>query len=324
MTVADAGYTQLRQAVSAAGLLDRAYGYYAWRTTLCFALLGAAIILALRVPSAWPLASIAIAFASVQVALVGHDAAHLAVFKTTRANHALAAVCWTLTAGIGFRYWSDRHNRHHAQTNDLELDPDIQWLRLADRARPYQTRLLLRFLPVAAPLYATCLAFAFRVESATFALKRLCGPQRVLELALLGISQVAWLVPIGWVGAAWLVTYVAAQGLAGLYLTLVIAPNHKGMPLFAKNSELSFMERQVLGSRNIRSDALVDFVMGGLNYQVEHHLFPTMPRVHLRSAQAFVRHACAELGLAYSEVSMRDSYSMVFEELKRVGRAALA
>jgi len=65
-------------------------------------------------------------FALVQVALIGHDAGHLEVFQATRKNWALGQLCWTLTAGVGFWYWNDRHNRHHGHTNDVDEDPDIQ------------------------------------------------------------------------------------------------------------------------------------------------------------------------------------------------------
>jgi hypothetical protein len=62
------------------------------------------------------------------------------------------------------------------------------------------------------------------------------------------------------------------------------APNHKGMPLVAKEAKLDFFSRQVLTSRNIRGSWLKDNLMGGLNYQVEHHLFPSMARPNLRKA----------------------------------------
>ena len=56
------------------------------------------------------------------------------------------------------------------------------------------------------------------------------------------------------------------------------APNHKGMPTIAPEEELDFLRRQVLTSRNVRGGLLTDFALGGLNYQIEHHLFPSMPR----------------------------------------------
>jgi fatty acid desaturase len=109
------------------------------------------------------------------VALIGHDAAHLAVFKSARNNYILGSVCWSLTVGIGHWYWSDRHNRHHACTNDLAADPDLQWMQLASVARPRRTRWLVRGLVFSAPVYSALLPIAFRVASWQFAATRLPG-----------------------------------------------------------------------------------------------------------------------------------------------------
>ena len=56
------------------------------------------------------------------------------------------------------------------------------------------------------------------------------------------------------------------------------APNHKGMPVLSAGHTLDFLRKQVLTSRNIRGGWFVDILLGGLNYQIEHHLFPSMPR----------------------------------------------
>ena len=94
------------------------------------------------------------------------------------------------------------------------------------------------------------------------------------------------------------------QGLFGLYLGCSFAPNHKGMPTLTAGDELDFLRSQVLTSRNVRGSRLVDFLLGGLNYQIEHHLFPNMPRPNLRRAQPLVRAICSQQDLPYTEASM--------------------
>jgi len=333
-------YLELRQAILRAGLLERAYGYYVWRTGVSFGLLGVALGLSVALPAGLPgglLASAGLAFGSVQVALIGHDAGHLAVFRSARANWALGALCWSLTLGVGFGYWSDRHNRHHASTNDLAADPDLQWaglvaysetaahLGLAGR----RARWLRRYQAILGPLYTLSLAFAFRVEGWSFALRALRGRRRALEVGLLGTSLIGWLLPVLVLGPAWLAIYVLGQVLAGLYLALAIAPNHKGMPIWPNGAaetgaELGFLDRQVRSSRNVRPHPITDFVLGGLNYQIEHHLFPSMPRVHLRRARQITRPFCQEYGLPYTEMGLFASYRLVLAELQRVGRTAAA
>jgi fatty acid desaturase len=80
------------------------------------------------------------------------------------------------------------------------------------------------------------------------------------------------------------------------------------MPLVDGEDEASFAERQVVTSRNLIGGRLVSFVFGGLNYQIEHHLFPTMPRPNLVRAQGMVRAFCRENRLGYAEAYPIASY----------------
>src|SRR5689334_14542912 len=105
-----AAYADLRRAVIGAGLLQRAYGYYAARGLLSFAFLVGALALPFVLPATaaglMP-AILALGFASIQVALIGHDAGHLAILRSTRANWLLGLFCWSLAVGIGFWWWYD-------------------------------------------------------------------------------------------------------------------------------------------------------------------------------------------------------------------------
>jgi fatty acid desaturase len=112
---------------------------------------------------------------------------------------------------------------------------------------------------------------------------------------------------------------VVQQGLFGLYLGCSFAPNHKGMPTLTQADQLDFLRRQVLTSRNVAGSRVVDFVLGGLNYQIEHHLFPAMPRPNLRRAQPLVRAFCQDHGLPYAEASLFGSYAQAVRHLHTVG-----
>jgi len=109
------------------------------------------------------------------------------------------------------------------------------------------------------------------------------------------------------------------QGLFGMYLGCSFAPNHKGMPMLGEDEKLDFLRRQVITARNIRGGWFTDFALGGLNYQIEHHLFPSMPRPSLRYAQAPVRAFCAEHGIAYAETGFFASYGQVLRHLHTTG-----
>ena len=90
--------------------------------------------------------------------------------------------------------------------------------------------------------------------------------------------------------------FFVQMALFGVFLGGSFAPNHKGMPIIPAGMKVDFLRRQVLTSRNVRGGVAVDFAMGGLNYQVEHHLFPSMPRPNLKHVQPVVREYCERSG----------------------------
>ena len=109
------------------------------------------------------------------------------------------------------------------------------------------------------------------------------------------------------------------RGLYGVYMVSIFAPNHKAMPLLENDSEEDFLRRQVLTSRNVFSHPVTDFWYGGLNYQIEHHLFPRMPRNNLRLAQPIVKDFCRAHAIAYHETSVLQSYGEILQHLHEVG-----
>jgi fatty acid desaturase len=108
----------------------------------------------------------------------------------------------------------------------------------------------------------------------------------------------------------------------GVYMGAAFAPNHKGMPIIAPGARLDFFSKQVRTSRNVSGGWWATWFMGGLNYQVEHHLFPSMPRKHLSKAREIVRDYCQTLDVPYTETTILKSYAIVIEYLNRVGLAA--
>ncbi len=108
----------------------------------------------------------------------------------------------------------------------------------------------------------------------------------------------------------------------GVYMGASFAPNHKGMPIIAPDAKLDFFSKQVRTSRNVAGGWWATWLMGGLNYQVEHHLFPSMSRLHLAQAREVVRDYCETHDVPYTETSLWRSYAIVIDYLNRVGLAA--
>jgi fatty acid desaturase len=108
----------------------------------------------------------------------------------------------------------------------------------------------------------------------------------------------------------------------GAYMGLSFAPNHIGMTMFSIDAKPSFLHKQVLSSRNIRGGWPMTMLMGGLNFQIEHHLFPSMARPHLFAARRMTRETCAAEGIVYTETTIVEAYRVVLRYMRTVGRSA--
>jgi fatty acid desaturase len=262
-----------------------------------------------------------------QVAFLGHDGGHQQVARTKRVNDLLGLLTGDLLVGLCYGWWVDEHSRHHANPNHESKDPDIGDGVVTFTAAQAAGRLgrVERFIAAhQAKLFFPLLTLEglnLHVQSVGWLRRTTIRRYRRVELMLLAVHVVAY------AGAVLLVLspikalcFVAIQqGVWGLYMGASFAPNHKGMPTVTAADKLDYLRRQVLTSRNIRGGRFTDLLLGGLNYQVEHHLFPNMPRSNLRKAQPIVRAYCRHLRLPYTETSLVGSYAIALRHLHAVG-----
>jgi fatty acid desaturase len=145
-----------------------------------------------------------------------------------------------------------------------------------------------------------------------------------VEASLLMLHAALYLTVVLWVlSPLKALAFVAVQqAVFSLYLGISFAPNHKGMPIIESAAAAGFARRQVVTARNIRGGRFTTFMLGGLNYQIEHHLFPSMPRPNLRRVQSLVRDFCATTDLGYSEEGFVESFRQIIHHLSDAGAAA--
>src|SRR5215211_2673493 len=320
-------YTQLSRQIKQAGLLDRRRGWYAAKIGSNLVLLaGGWVAFAILGESWWQLVTAAyLAVMFTQLAFVGHDAGHRQLFRSRRANDLVGLAHANLLVGVSFDWWVGKHNRHHSNPNHEDLDPDISITALAFTADQASSkhglvRLIARYQ--AWLFFPLLLLEAAHLHLASIkAIFRGSGRANLVEGLLLAAHVAAFVAALVLVlSPLQAVAFVIVQqGLFGLYLGCSFAPNHKGMPTLTEADQLDFLRRQVLTSRNVAGSRLVDWLLGGLNYQIEHHLFPHMPRPNLRRAQPLVRAFCQQHGLPYAEAGLFGSYAEAIRHLHAVG-----
>ena len=323
-----AGYTELRRRIRQEGLMDRRPRYYAIKIAVLAVLLAGGWAAFFALGDSWYqlLAAVYLAAVFGQVAFLGHEAGHRQIFRSRRGNDLVGLVYGNLMIGLSFRWWTGKHNRHHAYPNQEGKDPDIAIPVLAFSAeqaggRRGVARLLARYQ---AYLFFPMLlleAVSMHVISIRAVLNGPLRRWRLEGLLLLGHTAgylTAVFLVLSWPRA--LAFLAVQQGLFGLYLGCAFAPNHKGMPVLSEEDSLDFLRQQVLASRNVSGGRLTETMLGGLNYQIEHHLFPAMPRPALRRCRTVVRAFGAQAGLNYCEKGLVSSYSEVLRHLHAAGR----
>jgi fatty acid desaturase len=321
-------YADLLNQVRRAGLLKRRPAFYTACIAVNLLLLGAGWAAFVVLGDSWwqliTATFLAVAFA--QNGFLTHDAGHRQIFRSRRANQLVGLVHGNLAVGLAFGWWVDKHHRHHAHPNQEGLDPDISGENLVYTSaqagsRRGLGRTIARHQGVLFFPMLLLLAFDLHVAGVK-ALTRPGYRNRIPEALLFGLHIAAYLAAVLLVLSPLkaLVFVAVHQGLLGLYLGSVFAPNHKGMPILSKDDDSDFLRRQVLTARNVRGGWLTDLVLGGLNYQIEHHLFPNMPRPSLRRARQAVRAFCLDHGLPYVETSLLESHRQAVHHLHTVGR----
>lgn len=325
-----ASYAALLKTVKDAGLLGRRTPYYVVTLSVLTVALAAAIVGMFLLGESWLQLLIAGALGLIftQFAFVAHEASHRQVLASGPANDRLGRFLAAAVVGISYTWWMTKHTRHHANPNTVGKDPDIEVDTISfleeDAAKSRGlVRMLTRVQGYAFFPLLTLEGFNLVYRSAL----TLFGPGKIQGRALeitfmvvrtLGwIALLLWLFPIGMAAAF----FGVQMAVFGVYMGASFAPNHKGMPVIPAGTKVDFLSKQVLTSRNINGWGMNVF-MGGLNYQVEHHLFPSMARPNLAAARDIVREYCRTHNVPYTETTLVNSYVIIVQYLNRVGLAA--
>lgn len=322
-------YSKLLKQVKEEGLLARTIPFYVMvfiGTSLVGIASWAAVFL--LGDSWWNLIpAIILGICSAQYGFLAHEASHRQVFTSNKVNDWAGLFLADFFVGLGYGWWMHKHNKHHANPNKVGKDPDIAINVLSFTPESLASKkglekILSKNQGRLFFLFLLFTGFDLLFESYKALLDRnVKVKHRALELTLITIRVILPVViafsvmnPL----LAFAFSMVMMMSL-GWFMGGAFAPNHKGMPLVSENLKLDFLRRQVLTSRNVKPSILTDFFMGGLNYQVEHHLFPSMPRPHLNRARELTIKYCAENDIPYTEVGTIDAYKSIVKYLNDVG-----
>jgi fatty acid desaturase len=324
-------YTALAKVVRERGLLRRSRLFYGGVAAALVGLIAVAGVGFALLGDSWYqlLVAAGLGIIFTQFAFVAHEASHRQVLHSGPANDKLGRFLASFVVGMSYSWWMTKHTRHHANPNRVDKDPDIAVDTVA-------------FTPESAATQRGFLAAVTHRQGYLFfpllllegvnlhlqSVKNLISPEPVkgrwIEWTFIVVRFAAYFgvifyfLPLGMAFA-----FIGVQlAVFGLYMGSAFAPNHIGMAIIGADTKLDFLSKQVLTSRNIAGGWWATLLMGGLNYQVEHHLFPNMPRPFLAKTRDIVRVHCQSVGVPYTETSLRAGYAAVIKHMHTVGLAA--
>lgn len=271
----------------------------------------------------------ALALLLAQFAFAGHDAGHGGISGRPRLDRAIGQAAMTLVTGLAFDEWIGRHRAHHRWCQDEQRDPDMAVdlvVSLTERSRQAKGalgRFLTRYQGAHVWFLSLFFGHSQRVLSEAAVLKNV--RRYPLDAVFLAAHFALWIVLpllLGVPAPQVLLAYLVPLTLLGPYLAAIFWVNHVGMPLVRRVEEFSFFEHQLVTSRTVTNPPAWNWLFGGLNFQIEHHLFPQVASARLPALQPIVRRHFARHGIAYQGVSWWGALRSVATHLRAVGRSA--
>mmetsp|Transcript_15712 Transcript_15712/g.21578 ORF Transcript_15712/g.21578 Transcript_15712/m.21578 type:complete len:463 (+) Transcript_15712:99-1487(+) len=343
------GYRELRAKLLAMGLFNASPLFYVYKVTSNLLLLAAAAYCAIKSESfaVHMLGAVILGLFWQQCGWLAHDFLHHQVFKNRFYGDVMGLIIGDLFQGFSVQWWKSKHNAHHAVPNlhasvegacdgdpDIDTMPILAWtLKMAETAQNSKIgRMLISwqaffYFPV---LLFARMAWAHQswvfvwggfgqhsVQGAAIDKKKMKYPTAekvLLVLHYVGLFTIMSYMPL--FNAA--CYFLLAQTSCGLFLATVFGLGHNGMSVYPANQRPDFWKLQVTTTRNVTSNWFVDWFCGGLQYQVDHHLFPMLPRHNLKQVHELVESFCKEQGVTYHEADMWVGTLEVLQHLSKV------
>ena len=270
---------------------------------------------------------------------VMHDGAHGSFSQHKWVNH-MAAFSLNILGGNSFM-WNMKHNIiHHSYTNIEGVDDDINiqpWLRMSSDQKKYRLHkyqhfyfwLLYAMLYI---LWVFVLDYTkyFRRKIGSTPLKKMRMNDHIVfwtfKVVFAFLFVILPIVLVGW--SYWLIGFLAFTLVAGFILSIVFqlahTVEHTAFPTAVDDNKMAdeWAVHQVKTTANFATRSkIISWLVGGLNFQIEHHLFPKISHVHYPAISKIIRQVCHEYGVQYIEYPrMRQAVVSHVMFLRKMGR----
>jgi len=310
-------FRDIKQRVKNDGLLERA----PFRGSLEMIIILSAFILSLSLVGVINpfINALMMILVMIRSTYLSHDLTHNQYFSKSR-DRKFSYFFGNVILGLSSNWWRYAHNLlHHIYTNIESKDADIQaigglfigkkdWGSLFHKYQKYLYWLLLPFITA-----------SFLFQTLLFCVKHKRVVEAIFVLAHFSIPYYIW-TSLDMNEAILFLTIM--YGGYGLFLGLVVITNHYGCEVISDkeaNEGISWIDLQTRTSRNIKGGFFIHFICGGLNTQIEHHLFPKAPRFYLLKVAKIVKEECKKNNIIYYQTTLWQAYKEIYETLDGKG-----
>lgn len=317
-SVKDNDFEELKALMNKEGLLDPSPLFYTYKTleTLGFMIAGVILL----VYGYWLPSAISMGIFWQQSGWLSHEYCHHSVFKNRKYNNWMGFLMGNLLQGYSITWWKDRHNTHHAITNVVDSDPDIDnlplfiWTKHDFHKLVYWGPTFGKVLQYQA-FYFVPFCFFLRLiwclQSILFTSYMKTSPSKVYQDAATferRLIIIHWVLVLSMIFTfcpsytAMVYYFLISEMIGGFGIAIIVFFNHYACEHFpdCDKKKLGFVEMQLRSTRNAKPNPVIDWIAGGLNYQIEHHLFPTMARNKLFRAGQIIQEYCKTNNKSYS------------------------
>ncbi|KAG0495106.1 hypothetical protein HPP92_006100 [Vanilla planifolia] len=307
--------------------------------SFCFmaALFSAAVYLVIGATSTWAhlAAGGIMGFLWIQSGWVGHDSGHYNIMLSPSLNRFAQIVTGNCLTGISIGWWKRNHNAHHVACNSLDYDPDLQHIPLFAVSSKFFTSLTSYFYEKKLT-FDSLSRFLISYQHFTFypvmcfARFNLFSQSVILLLSKKKVPG-RWQEIVGvilfWLWYPYLVSFlpsweertmfvIASFVVTGLQHVQFCLSHFSSTVYVGQPQGNDWFEKQTMGTLDIACSPWMDWFHGGLQFQVEHHLFPRLPRCHLRKIAPLVKELCKKHKLQYSSVGFLEANKRTWATLR--------
>jgi len=296
------------------------------------------------------LPALLVGFGQHQIGFMAHDALHCSFTHDWAMDYAIGMFCANAIFGISALWWKYTHNQHHVVTNEWDRDPDIthcpifavsegQYLHKEARKLPFHERIVLYLSPVTFLIIVWGIARFSMYWQGLYMLfvlnyvptmdwqplhlsrKWIWAERVTLVFYLTWFTFVTLALPT----AATRLIFVAITHAITGFLHIQLTLSHYDRPaVYSKDKgNITWFEQQVITGRNIEGGLHNEWFLGGLHWQIEHHLFPRAPRHHLRQIGVYVKDICKRHDVHYATGGFFDNFFSVMKTIYGKSRRAM-